>query len=276
MRNLVHPVPPYFDWYVSIAEAKNLQTRRTLTQIGTQVRDTYTDYVKWFRSGQLHRLRPSRGLSVHKTILEDCYDIETQPLIRLKASIREAQLDFIAYNCQYCDIDSSDTWDHYIPKSSFPEFAVLGLNLIPSCGTCNNKKNQLWKKRSERVFLNLYTDRLPKMRFLFCRIDMSGGAPSARFSLHSHQQIPPQLFSIIRHHFKQLDLIRRYNRKSSDEIHQTLASLKPLPKSITEYRRGLREIAAQRQRDFGRNYWRAVLQLGLSDSDEFLRWAKGQ
>src|SRR5690606_34072146 len=42
--------------------------------------------------------------------------------------------------CPLCGHRQVATLDHYLPKSEFPAFAVLPLNLIPACRDCNSAK----------------------------------------------------------------------------------------------------------------------------------------
>lgn len=239
MRNLIPPTAPFINWYNLIAEAKHLRMQKQLTNIGGLVSNRYARYESRFDANQLHRIRPSYKLAAKRGVLEHCYDVETEPLTQLKASILEDQLDWIAYTCQYCTVGAVETFDHYIPKSSHPEFAVLALNLIPSCSVCNGKKNRFWAKGTARLFLNLYSDQLPNARYLFCRISMADGVPVARFSLRNASGVPGRLYTIIRRHFKRLNLVERYNSKASTEITETLASMKPLRRSIPAYRKSV-------------------------------------
>ncbi len=40
--------------------------------------------------------------------------------------------------CLYCGgLDYVDSLDHYLPKARFPSYALLPVNLIPSCNNCN-------------------------------------------------------------------------------------------------------------------------------------------
>ncbi len=54
--------------------------------------------------------------------------------------VNYAQLRMIADICPYCLERSTETLDHYLPKSSFPLLSITPVNLIPSCDTCNRKK----------------------------------------------------------------------------------------------------------------------------------------
>lgn len=46
-------------------------------------------------------------------------------------------------SCPLCGGDGARTIEHYLPQTSYPEFSVFSLNLLPSCGSCNSKRNSL-------------------------------------------------------------------------------------------------------------------------------------
>jgi hypothetical protein len=46
-------------------------------------------------------------------------------------------------SCPFCGGDGARTIEHYLPQASYPEFSVYSLNLLPSCGSCNSKRNSL-------------------------------------------------------------------------------------------------------------------------------------
>ncbi|MBP5100033.1 hypothetical protein HUS93_29320, partial [Pseudomonas protegens] len=44
-------------------------------------------------------------------------------------------------SCPFCGGDGARTIEHYLPQTSYPEFSIFSLNLMPSCGDCNRKRN---------------------------------------------------------------------------------------------------------------------------------------
>lgn len=42
--------------------------------------------------------------------------------------------------CPFCGFGHVSTLDHFAPKSRYPEFSVLPINLVPSCSDCNKGK----------------------------------------------------------------------------------------------------------------------------------------
>jgi 5-methylcytosine-specific restriction endonuclease McrA len=71
-----------------------------------------------------------------KGALLHCYESQTNGLKKIKEAIRKT----CNGPCPYCGIDGAREFDHYLPKTEFPEFSTLDLNLIACCGECNKKK----------------------------------------------------------------------------------------------------------------------------------------
>ncbi|WP_431101876.1 hypothetical protein [Roseateles noduli] len=45
-------------------------------------------------------------------------------------------------HCPLCGNNGPTTLEHYLPRAHFSEFTIFSWNLIPSCGTCNSKRNK--------------------------------------------------------------------------------------------------------------------------------------
>ena len=85
-----------------------------------------------------------------------CYSKPTKHLEELKQKIKSQQGHY-SY-CPYCGISTSDSFDHYLPKSHFPQYCIFPLNLIPICSDCNRRKGERYVKDGQRLFLNPYFD----------------------------------------------------------------------------------------------------------------------
>ena len=118
-----------------------------------------------------------------KNILLKCYEIETENLSKLKAAILTLQAIDTNSDCQYCTLGEAATLDHYLPKSLFPEYAVLPINLIPCCYGCNNKRSNMWIRDSDKIrtTINLYFDDLSNGQFLYCTIRYEDNIPYVSF-----------------------------------------------------------------------------------------------
>lgn len=61
--------------------------------------------------------------------------------------------------CPYCGISSPIELDHYLPKSKFPQFSILPLNLVPSCERCNKYgKGTIFAENKGGQILHPYLD----------------------------------------------------------------------------------------------------------------------
>lgn len=120
--------------------------------------------------------------------------------------------------CQYCTINSANTLDHIVPKSEFAEFAVHPKNLLPACSECNGYKLDRFKNNNDRLFLNLYTDVLPTVQYLFVDIQITNGVIEANYRLSNINNINLQLFSLIESHYDKLHLFRRFKSKTNTII----------------------------------------------------------
>jgi hypothetical protein len=113
----------------------------------------------------------------------------------LREEIRTIQPITIQNTCQHCAIDSVGSLDHILPKELFPEFVLNPLNLIPCCPICNSHKNQNWKsEEGADYFINLYTDRLPRVQYLFVEVEGEGGDINFHFKLENRFGIEDAIF----------------------------------------------------------------------------------
>lgn len=92
-------------------------------------------------------------------------------------------IEEINYNallsCPFCGGDGARTIEHYLPQKSYPEFAVFSLNLMPSCGDCNRKRNDSNKYGALIQLLHPYFDReLLNKLTLYTSINFKHGIPN--------------------------------------------------------------------------------------------------
>lgn len=139
------------------------------------------------------------------------YEGETRGLTEMLARIRTLQPPRQRWRCQYCcGASASPTWDHYVHKAQFPEFAVYPPNLIPSCGECNGLK-KAWIKYGKRTSLNFYYDRFdPTRRLIDAKIEIAeDGDPEATFFLARRGVSKTRFGRLLARHWRMLQLERR-------------------------------------------------------------------
>lgn len=138
------------------------------------------------------------------------YDSKSNHSKTFKKSIQ----DISNIKCPYCNIDTPSHLDHYLPRSKFPEYSVLSLNLIYVCSVCNSiyKGDDYVNSNNERLYFNPYFDSfIDTISFLKCDITIDTIYPKFTFSIDenlittSHYE-----YKIIKNHFDKLNLKSRY------------------------------------------------------------------
>jgi 5-methylcytosine-specific restriction endonuclease McrA len=271
MRNLM-PLTRYNNYWDNIVNNKRpLANRATLVGLRPVIRRKFVQYSQLARSSTLQGMPISPFAP--NPLLESCYS-DSNNLSALKTDIKEKQLVLLRGECQYCNIGEPNTFDHYLYKSSFPEFSALSLNLVPCCSACNSAKGSKWLIGGHRTAVSLYFDTLPVVQYLFCRITFRGGVPVATYSINS-ALIPGYMAGVISNHYTELNLLVRYKERSNNVITDVVDAITPFVGTFTraQIQNQLRMEAINMQASRGVNYWRAITKLELANSLRFLRHA---
>lgn len=160
-------------------------------------------------------LVPHGYVTPDKDDLLKLYNSKAKKLVAFKNSATTILDNRASTVCQYCTINSANTLDHIVPKSEYSEFGVNHKNLLPSCSECNGYKLDRFKNNNNRLFLNLYTDVLPSIQYLFVDIQIINGVIEVDYRLSNINNINVQLFNIIESHYEKLYLFRRFKAKTN-------------------------------------------------------------
>jgi 5-methylcytosine-specific restriction endonuclease McrA len=192
----------------------------------------------------------------------------TSSLRRLKRE-RSAELrDIDKGTCPYCGIDTPNTWDHYLPKATFPEYSVAPSNLIWICAMCNWLKAETPPNGSDR-FLEPTLDPVSEP-LLRCSIETVDGLPVPTMKFNR-----PVISSLgcedeVLFHVGRLDLLTRFKRVSSPQVASFLLEVATLALTPAD----AAEVAVARAKSdravFGPNRWTVLLFDALAD------WYRGQ
>lgn len=227
----------------------------------------------------LESMVPSTPLNQIKAALQFAYTGRTKPLRELKRKIKKIQRPGVLALCPMCKISLPRTFDHYLPISTFPEFAVHPLNLVPSCQTCNGKKLEAWlNENAERICFYFYADRVPQRDFIRCSL-----TPSARngrnigvtFALRKPSGLQQASWQSIVRHFDRLGLIERYNEMGNDELSEVLGNARDFLNSggpATGVRDFIQLGAARLASVHGLSYWRAELRRKVAVATNLMTW----
>lgn len=269
MKNLT-PLISKISYWDDIVNSKNLGSKASLQAIRPDVLIRFNVYSLLTNPILLETIPASPFVAPSIELLKKCYS-KSNGISVLKTKIKEKQDVLLRSECQYCNIGEPNTFDHYLPKSDFPEFSALSINLIPCCSACNTAKDDNWKLHGKRSIINFYYDTLPTASYLNCSIVYEKNVPQAEFSVSS-PIIPVIIRDEITNHFTVLKLTERYKRKSNSEITDVFNTIQPLSAILSrvQIQNQLKADAARMKAAKGNNYWRAVLKIALSNSNRFL------
>lgn len=281
MRNLV--IPNWYDIYnfeLIVNSKKDEEMKNCLLNLKVYIEDYYIEYVNKCVTNDLHNLMPHYNGRLdnirenEKNCLLHCYK-STNDLSEMKKKIMENQDNETMGFCQYCGINSPNSFDHYAPKEKFPEYCILPKNLIPCCRECNGKKSSIWIQYGNRKIINFYYDKIPDEILLYSKILYEDDIPIALFELKYKDHINKYFFNLIQSHFQILNLYRRYTERSTSEISLIKEMIvyfynddKLTEDLVIKY---LNNHASSMRKNRGKNYWKAALYNGLSSSDAFIQ-----
>lgn len=233
--------------------------QRTLRKINVLRRyllKVYREYEQAFADNKLEYLdeRIYNKKSIKKLLWLYSTDLEI-----FKKEIHKLAKDWI---CPYCSISDVSTTEHFLPKSLFPEFAVLSYNLLPCCDRCNLYKKEQWREDSKLLFLNPYLSKLKSIKFLSVHLELNNTRPKIIFSLSFSSTMSTDLQKQIESHFERLKILERLNERGSSVLSDVLFDFKKAKQygcSQTDAGKFIEEQADRDIEKFGVNYWKALI-----------------
>lgn len=283
MRNLYpYSIPQIFP-LKEIVNSKKEPRKSILNNAFNQINQDYKKYLSTvtrleLMNSEVKNYESNESLIALKEALIHCYESSTDPLDKLKAEIKKLQPDDYAAYCQYCGIGIPSTFDHYLPKSTYPEFSVLGINLFPCCTDCNRDKNDKWINSSGlREFLNLYYDPISNSsQYLFCRMVIHDNIPVARFYLNKPNNMNQQDYQVVMNHYYNLGLINKYSLLSKGEIKKAIRSLNKKYKRNGNFdiMQELKDHSDSEADIYGVNYWKVSLYQSMLSSPQMISLIK--
>lgn len=253
-------------------EEENLKNR--LTSIEPLIYDQYDVYDGHFNADTLTSLQPNLAFAPNKADIQSLYDYNSKTMREVRKEIENSQPTSLRYTCQYCTLTRNESFDHYLPKEEFPEYAVHTNNLIPCCKTCNGYKSFVWRAGDRRLFINHYIDVLPAIQYLFVEvIEEANNEINFGFYLDNIGGIDAEKYLMIRSHFKRLRLLERMRMSSVNSISELentiLSNLNHL--TIAETVDIVISTAERNRLAYGVNYWKSTLEITLVQNDIFLK-----
>ncbi|WP_455179248.1 HNH endonuclease [Azospirillum melinis] len=176
-------------------------------------------------------------------------------------------------NCPYCgEIGDVETLDHYLPKAYFPSFAVLPVNLIPSCNKCNKGTSGAFPLTPDLQPINPYLDDDHFFLERWITAEVLRIDPIvARFKAEPPTHWSDTDKSRAKQHFIDYKLQERFSKQVSGEVGPLLTQRKITLRDFSEdqFRDHLNIIV--NDEDLLLNGWKRTLYLALCESDWFCK-----
>jgi len=170
--------------------------------------------------------------------------------------------------CPQCGVGRVRTLDHYLPKTRFPELAVVPRNLVPTCRDCNFDKREHYDQDDRSYLFHPYYDNWDGYRLVIAAVSSSPRI-SLEYSIAAPQNAPPLIVDRARSHFSVLNLGELYAMNAGSALGEVKINCARAASggalAVREYL-SIQEAAAARVEPNG---WRAAMYGAMAADEEF-------
>ncbi|XDF78617.1 hypothetical protein AAFX60_005655 [Aliivibrio fischeri] len=238
MRVVEKPIHAVRDVYqLCVNSISDNNTRVRLNDISNIIEDCALEYEQKARVSNLYLVPPNysdnNSIIVGEVTKKELKSIYSQHMVAATKPARRIydELMNLAPNgrCPFCGLGHVSTLDHYLPKSKYPFYSVLPINLVPSCKDCNTGKGAALATCAGEQPLHPYYDHQHYITEQWIFAEVIETIPlSVRFFVRPPEEWDPIFKSRVQCHFTDYNLSSRFAVEVADE----LSSLKYL---LTEY-----------------------------------------
>lgn len=270
----------------NVIQSKKGENRTRLNEMKEELESRFDEYEDKAKSGTLHLLKEkwhydkntvgSDGVFLYSQYDNSKATIEEQ----VKTSVIAANEDEIILKCPICELRDDIEWDHYVPRSLFPEFSFHSYNLIPICHTCNNKKKKQWCEKGKRLFFNAYYDTPTDECIFEVSVNEENKILKFNISLMNFEK-PQEQTRLALSTIESLELMSYVNKKLNEKFNKQLTELirrrKHFPGSDEEYllmEMGTLDDGIAEIEDV--NNWDRIIMTAIKDSPIVERWLRKQ
>jgi hypothetical protein len=203
------------------------ELRSRLISITNDIDEAAVNYNLQAKNGSLYKIPSSNWEDqdiilgkVSKIELTNLYTNHMVPRNKKARFIYDELLNSAPYGkCPFCGIGQVSTLDHYLPKSKFPQYSVLPVNLVPSCKDCNTGKSSSIYTNAEDQTIHPYYDHenLLSDQWLFAEIERN-----SPISIKFYVKVPINFSEVskerLNSHFIVFNLSKRFSVEAASEL----------------------------------------------------------
>ncbi len=172
-------------------------------------------------------------------------------------------------SCLLCAHRMVTTLDHHLPKSKYPIYSTVPINLVPACLECNKLKIAKVLSSADEQTLHPYFDDISTFQWLEAHVNQTNPV-SFTFRVRPDATWDSTLTNRVKLHFRTLKLGALYGANAGSE----LSGIRLLLQSYFNAG-GFRKIRAELESkqicfmDSNLNSWQAAMYQALNASDWF-------
>jgi len=153
--------------------------------------------------------------------------------------------------CPYCSMSMrrkahgvSLDRDHILPRSAYPEFSLLRVNLIIACDGCNDaKKSAVFDDAGQWKWVHPYFDSFLAIPLLAVVLSYSNNSITPKFAIR--EDLPLAIKERVKRHFRYMDLKIRYADDPLRELTNIVEAHRGLVQSVDDVPRSARAFMRQ-------------------------------
>lgn len=278
MHSIPKPNIDFAELFTKCADTKQKPTSDNLLSKLSVIEVAAHEYESNASNSSLHKLKPMPPATLNPVTLDNLKDLYSTQMVNKSGRARihydKILADAKKNHCCFCSDGDPTEIDHFLPKSIFPEFSILPINLVPACHRCNKLKINHTPTSCADTYIHPYYEEYKDIIWLEARLDFSSGNyPTAIYQISSNlQSNSHNLTKRIEHQFSKLQLNQRYSQKAAGEIldiEQRLRKLSKRRSGSELVKHHLSEEASSRA-VVNKNSWQTALYKCLSLDSHFI------
>lgn len=223
----------------------NTDLRQKVTDSKTALVAVETPYTEAAANGELHTIEPINNtdgtpdpVAVNILVKSELIKIYDQYFVSKKKPARkiyDALLNAAKEKCPFCGgIGTPRNLDHFLPKTHFPQFAILPYNLVPACRDCNmDGKAHAYATNAEDQIIQPYVDDVKFFTEQWVYATYTEAANNDEPGNFVYYTSPPDSWSDIEKHrvekhFRNFSIPKRYATKAAEQLGTILMQINNL------------------------------------------------
>lgn len=161
------------------------------------------------------------------------------------------------------------TLDHYLPKTKYPEYATLLVNLTPMCSTCQEEKgSDCLTELGEKKFLHPYYDEVTTPIY---RVIFTAPYNTPEFTIELNINLPPEISRIAKEHTIGIGIEPRFKKFcETKHLHLLKMATRLRSKQNSENIEFTLQNSLENAEDNSINCWEAIFYRSTLENPELL------